>query len=127
MRFNDDQGRRSAAEAEGLGRKLLQEVAAIVTPETLLAWRRRLIARKYDGSRKRGRARPRKSEKLEDLVVRLAKENRSWGDRRTEGALSNLGHKVGCGTTAEMLARNGIEPAPSENGKLGVSDANTGI
>ena len=57
----------------------------------------------------------------------MAKENRRWGYRRIQGALSNLGHKVGCGTTAEMLARNGIEPAPSENGKLGVSDANTGI
>ena len=92
-------------------------MATIVTPQTLLAWHRRLIAQKYDGSRKRGRGRPRKSEEIEDLVVRLAKENRSWGYRRIQGALSNLGHQVGRGTIAEMLARNGIEPAPERERK----------
>jgi hypothetical protein len=112
LRFDDDQRRRLAAKAKGLGRKLLQEVATIVTPETLLAWHRRLIAQKYDGSSKRGLGRPRKSEEVEDLVVRMAKENRSWGYRRIQGALSNLGHEVGRGTIAEMLARHGIEPAP---------------
>src|SRR5215831_4235399 len=50
LRFNDDQRRRLAAKAKGVGRKLLREVATIVTPETLLAWHRRLIAQKYDGS-----------------------------------------------------------------------------
>src|SRR6516162_991289 len=119
LRFNDDQRRRLAGKAKGLGRKLLQEVATIVTPETLLAWHRRLIAQKYDGSRQRGRGRPRKSEEIEDLVVRMAKENRSWGYRRIQGALSNLGHQVGRGTIAEMLARNGIEPAPERERKTG--------
>ena len=52
LRFNDEQRRRLAAKAKGLGRKLLQEVATIVTPEILLAWHRRLIAQKYDGDRK---------------------------------------------------------------------------
>ena len=117
LRFNDDQRRRLAAKAKGVGRKLLREVATIVTPETLLFWHRRLIAQKYDGSRKRGRGRPRKSEEIEDLVVRLAKENRSWGYRRIQGALSNLGHQVGRGTIAEMLARHGIEPAPERERK----------
>ena len=51
FRFNDDQRRRLAAKAKGLGSKLLREVATIVTPETLLAWQRRLIAQKYDGRR----------------------------------------------------------------------------
>jgi transposase len=97
--------------------RFLQEVATIVTPETLLAWHRRLIAQKYDGSGKRGRGRPRKSEEIEALVVRLAKENRSWGYRRIQGALSNLGHKVGRGTIAEMLARHGMEPAPERERK----------
>src|SRR5215470_16697226 len=53
LRFSDGQRRRLAAKAKGLGRKLLREIATIVTPETLLAWHRRLIAQKYDGSRKR--------------------------------------------------------------------------
>jgi hypothetical protein len=61
LRFNDDQRRRLAVRAKGLGRKLLREMATIVTPETLLAWHRRLIAQKYDGSGKRGCGRPRKS------------------------------------------------------------------
>ena len=78
LRFNDDQRRRLAAKAKELGSKALREVATIVTPETLLAWHRRLIAQKYDGSAKRGCGRPRKSEEIEDPVVRLAKENRSW-------------------------------------------------
>ena len=92
-------------------------MATIVTPETLLAWHRRLIAQKYDGSRQRGRGRPRKSEEIEDLVVRMAKENRRWGYRRIQGALANLGHQVGRGTIAEMLARHGIEPAPERERK----------
>ena len=53
LRFTDDQRRRLAAKAKGLGRKILAEVATIVTPETLLAWHRRLIAQKYDGSGRR--------------------------------------------------------------------------
>ena len=59
LRLNDDQRRRLAVKAKGLGRKLLAEVATIVTPETLLAWHRKLIARKYDGSDKRQLGRPR--------------------------------------------------------------------
>src|SRR5439155_13503150 len=54
LRFTDDQRRRLAARAKGLGRKVLVELGTIVTPETLLAWHRRLIAQKYDGSKKRG-------------------------------------------------------------------------
>jgi len=77
--FNDDQRRRLAAKAKGLGSKLLREMATIVAPDTLLAWHRRLITQKYDGSGKRARGRPRKSAEIEDLVVRIAKENRSWG------------------------------------------------
>jgi AT hook motif len=60
------------------------------------------IAQKYDGSGKRGRGRPRKSEEIEDLVVRLAKDNRSWGYRQIQGALSNLGHTLRRGTIAEI-------------------------
>ena len=54
LRLTDDQRRRLAAKAKGLGRKLLAEVATIVTPETLLAWHRKLIAQKYDGTAQRG-------------------------------------------------------------------------
>ncbi len=54
LRLNDDQRRRLAAKAKGLGRKVLAELSTIVTPETLLAWHRKLIAAKYDGTSKRG-------------------------------------------------------------------------
>jgi putative transposase len=117
LRLNDDQRRRLAARAKGLGRKLLAEVATIVTPETLLAWHRKLIARKYDGSDKRGPGRPGISGEIEALVVRTAKENRDWGYRRIQGALSNLGHKLARSTIAQILARHGIEPAPERSRK----------
>ena len=59
LRFTDDQRRRLAAKARTLGRRLLQEIATIVTPDTLLAWHRTLIAEQYDGSTRRGPGRPR--------------------------------------------------------------------
>jgi len=115
LRLNDDQRRRLAAKAKGLGRKILAEVATIVTPETLLAWHRKLIAQKYDGSGKRRPGRPRTAGEIEALVVRMAEENRDWGYRRIQGALSNLGHEVARSTIAEMLERHGIEPAPERS------------
>src|SRR5436305_6197340 len=72
VRFNDDQRRRLAVRAKGLGRKLLAEVASLVTPDTLLAWHRKLIAEKYDGHNQRGPGRPRTQEQLENLVIRMA-------------------------------------------------------
>ena len=84
LRLNDDQRRRLAAKAKSLGRKRLAEVAGIVTPETLLGWHRKLIAEKYDGSAKRGPGRPRTDREIEEMVVRLAKENRDWGYRRSK-------------------------------------------
>src|SRR5512132_1088355 len=117
VRLNDDQRRYLAAKAKGLGRKLLAEVATIVTPETLLAWHRRLIARKYDGSAQRRLGRPRTAGALEALVVRMAEENRDVGYRRIQGALSNLGHEVARSTIAEILHRHGMEPAPERNRK----------
>ena len=117
LRLNDDQRRRLAVKAKGLGRKLLAELATIVTPETLLAWHRRLIAKKYDGSDRRGPGRPRRGAEIEALVIRMAEENRSWGYRRIEGALSNLGHEIARSTIADILQRHGIEPAPERSRK----------
>src|SRR6267142_604085 len=65
MQFNDDQRRRLAAKAKKLGRKLLAEIATIVTPETLLAWHRKLIAQKYDGTAHRSPGRPRTAGEIE--------------------------------------------------------------
>lgn len=117
LRFTDDQRRRLAARAKALERRALAEVATIVTPETLLAWHRKLIARKYDGSARRGPGRPRTEAGIESLVVQMAVENRDWGYRRIVGALSNLGYNLARGTVANILKQHGIEPAPERGRK----------
>src|SRR5260370_30499771 len=76
--------------AQRLGRKALEELAAVGKPDTLLAWYRKLIADKFDGSRFRQRVgRPRIDEEAERLVLQMAKENPSWGCDRIVGALKN--------------------------------------
>ena len=94
LRFTDDQRRRLAAKAKLVGRRVLDEITDLVTPDTLLAWHRKLIAKKYDGTAKRGPGRPRTDSEVEDLVVRMAQDNRDWGYRRILGAMSNLGHSA---------------------------------
>ena len=74
LRLNDDQRRRLAVKAKKLGRRVLHELATIVTPETLLAWHRKLIAMKYDGSKQRGPGRPRTLDEIQQLIVRMATE-----------------------------------------------------
>jgi len=88
-----------------------------VTPETLLAWHRRLIAKKYDGSTYRTPGRPKTLAEISELVVRMAEENRTWGYRRIQGAIANLGHILAHTTVANILKRHGIEPAPERNRK----------
>jgi hypothetical protein len=117
VRLNDDQRRRLAAKAKVLGRRILREVATIVTPETLLAWHRQPIAQQYDGSGNRGPGRPRTRDKIEDLVVRLATENRDWGYRRIEGGLTNLGHVVARGTVPTFSRSMAWNPRRSATGR----------
>ena len=110
LQFTDAQRRRLAAKARKLSRKVLAGIDPIVTPDTLLRWYRNLVARKYDGSGVRKAGRPRTARNIEQLVVRMARENR-WGYTRIRGALRNLGHEVGRTTIKRILAANGIEPA----------------
>jgi putative transposase len=117
FRLTNDQRRRLAAKAKRLCRRILKEVAGIVTPDTLLKWHRNLIAEKYDGTAQRGPGRPRTAATIETLVVRMANENRDWGYRRILGALSNLGYCIARGTVANILRRHGIEPAPERERK----------
>ena len=90
LRFTDEQRRRLAAKAKILGRRVLGNITTIVTPDTLLAWHRRLIARQYDGSARRGPGRPRVMAEIRALIVRMATENRDWGYTRIQGALARL-------------------------------------
>src|SRR5262249_17426010 len=115
MRFNDTQRCRLAAKAKKVGRKVLAQIATIVTPETLLAWHRKLIAKKYDGSPYRTPGRPRTAKAIAAIVLRMAEENRGWGYLRLQGALTNLGHRLARNTIANILKRHGIEPAPERN------------
>ena len=111
-RFNNDQRRRLAVKGKSVGRKDLLRLASIVTPDTLLAWHRRLIAQKYDTSQKRKSGRPLSAVGLRELILRMARENRSWGYTRLQGALQNLGHEIGRGTIAKVLQEAGVDPAP---------------
>ena len=113
IRLTDPERISLASVAKGLGRKALEEVAQIVRPETILGWHRRLIAKKFDGSKHRAPGKGGStSDKIEELVLRLVRENRSWGYRRMVGALSNLGHEVSHQTVANILKRHDIAPAP---------------
>ena len=116
LRLTDAQRRRLAVKGRAIGRKVLGEVASIVTPDTILRWHRELVARKYDGSRRRGPGRPRTAEVVVGLILRMAEENPPWGYTRIRGAMSNLGHDVGRSTIKRILSEHGIEPAP-ERGK----------
>ncbi len=109
-----DPERKTLAEiGKRLGRKALQEVAQIVTPDTILGWYRKLIARKFDGSRKRhAPGRPRTKEEVEELVLRIARENRTWGYRRIQGALRNLGIELSAQTVGNILERHDLPPVP---------------
>ena len=91
VRLSDFERRTLAEVGKRLGRKLLSDVACIARPETILGWYRRLIARKFDGSKHRSYpGRPRVSAEVEALIVRMAQENGSWGYDRIVGALANL-------------------------------------
>ena len=77
LQFTDDQRIRLAVKAKVLGRRLLDELETLVTPDTLLAWHRKLIAKKWTYARK-GRGRPRIAQEITDLVLSMVRGNASW-------------------------------------------------
>ena len=87
-----------------------------VTPATLLAWHRRLIARKWGYSSRRCPGRPRTAVAIRRLVIRIATENPGWGHRRVQGELVRLGHPIAASTVWQILHDAGIEPAPRRTG-----------
>jgi len=112
LRFTDDQRRRLAAKARTLGRRLLREFATIVTPDTLLAWHRTLIAKQYDGSSRRGPGRPPLMSEIRALIVRMATENRGWDTRGSRAHWPTSITRSLRGTIASVLREHGLEPAP---------------
>jgi len=114
LRRTDAERMTLAEIAHRLGRKALEDVANAVKPDTLLGWYRRLIARKFDGSKsRRYPGRPRINEEVEQLVARMAKENSDWGYGRIVGAMANLGYTLSDQTVGNILHRHGIPPAPA--------------
>ncbi len=87
-----------------------------VTPATLLAWHRKLAAKRYDTSRRRKPGRPPTVPSIARLAVRLAKENPLWGYRRIHGELTKLGVTIAPSTVWEILHAAGIDPAPRRLG-----------
>jgi len=89
----------------------LSQIATIVTPDTILAWHRRLIAAKRTYPRKRV-GRPGVMKEIRELTIRMAEENPSWGCVRIQGALKHLDHRVARSTIAKVLKEHGIKPSP---------------
>jgi transposase len=87
-----------------------------MTPSTLLAWHRKLIAKKWDYSQRRRPGRPPTAAAVKALVLRVAAENPGWGHRRIHGELTRLGHKMAASTVWNILNRAGIDPAPRRTG-----------
>ena len=112
LRFSDAERALLARKAKAVGRRALLELRTIVTPDTLMRWHRQFVATKWNFSHRRRPGRPAVMNAISALIVRMATENPSWGYTRIQGALANLGHRVGRGTVANVFKRNGIEPAP---------------
>jgi transposase InsO family protein len=111
LQFTDDDRRRLAVRGHRLGRRLLRRIATVVTPDTILRWHRQLIARKWTSARKRS-SRHGVLAEIGRLVVRMAAENPTWGYMRIQGALKNVGHRVGRSTIARILKGHGLPPVP---------------
>ena len=113
LRLNDGERQALAEMGQKLGKHALAEIATIVKPDTMLGWHRKCVAQKCDGSTQRtAPGRPMTDHEVEALVVRMAREHRSWGYDRLVGALANLGDTVRAQTVGTILKRHGIAPAP---------------
>jgi putative transposase len=115
LRLSDPE-RSTLAEIASLGRQALAQVACVAKPDTILAWYRKLIAQKFDGSKhRRYPGRPTIEPKLEALIVQMARENSGWGYDRIVGALANLGHQISDQTVGNILRRHNVAPAPKRS------------
>src|SRR5437764_14854262 len=119
LRLTDPQRATLAEIGKRLGRKALHQIAGVARPDTILAWYRKLIAQKFDGSKHRAYpGRPTVSREITELIVRMARENGDWGYDRIEGVLKNLGHIVSDQTVGHVLRRLGIAPAPKRRRQM---------
>jgi putative transposase len=113
--LTNEQRRRLAVKGKILGRKQLEQVGTLFTPDTILRWHRQLVANKWDYSDRKEKktGRPTTRPEIVDLTVKFAKENPTWGYDRISGALSNVGYHICDSTIANILKAHGFEPAPT--------------
>ncbi|WP_145223894.1 MULTISPECIES: hypothetical protein [Gimesia] len=111
--LNDEQRRRLAVKGKILGRKRLEEVGTLFTPDTILRWHKKLVAIKWDYSdlRKNNSGRPQLSDEVKRLVSNRKRE-RHLGYDRIAAAVINLGYKISDESVRQILKEQGIEPAP---------------
>jgi putative transposase len=111
--LTDSERKELAALGAKLGRKALEEIATVAQPDTILAWNRKFVDQQADTSKLQTPVgRPRVGKAIEDLVVRMARENRTWGYDRIQGALNHLGYTISDQAVGNILKRHGIPPAP---------------
>jgi putative transposase len=126
MRFTDAERKKLAVLGKKLGRKALAEAAMIATPDTIVRWYGELVAKKYDGSARRGPGRPHTAAEVVRLLVEMATRNTSWGYTRLRGALKNVGYALGRNTIKRILKEHGIDPAPVRPSAVLVGDLHQG-
>ncbi len=113
VQLTDSERKELAEIGAKLGKKALAEIATVAQPETILAWNRKFVNPKVDTSAPpKSVGRPRVDKEIEDWVLRMARENRSWGYDRIQGAMNHLGYTISDQTVGNILKRHGISPAP---------------
>ena len=113
IRLTNKQRIRVAAKAKRLSRKILDQCTELFTPDSILGWYRKLIAKKYDGSENcKNPGRPRVSQEIIDLIIRFKTENPRWGYTRIKDYIVYLGYKIGETAVKKILVSNGLDPEP---------------
>ncbi len=113
-KFTDDERRRLAVLGKALGRKMLGEVASIVTPDTILRWHRQLVAMKWT-FRRVGSKRAGVMKEIRRLIIKLTGENPLWGYTSIRDRLHHLGHRVSRSTVVNIMKEHGLDPAPKRS------------
>jgi putative transposase len=119
VQLTDSERKELAELGAQLGRNALTEIVTVATPDTILAWHRTFAAQQADTSQpSKAIGRPRVAQEIEDWVIRMARENRSWGYDRIQGALNHLGHTISDQTVGNILKRHAIPPAPERKKRV---------
>ncbi len=113
VQLTDSERKELAKIGAKLGKQALQEIATVAQPDTILAWNRKWVDKPVNPSKRpKPVGRPRVAAEIEEWVVRMARENRSWGYDRIQGSLKHLGYTISDQTVGNILGRHGIPPAP---------------